>query len=216
MRNPIEPRNFICDSHTCVVSSRNPENSKCLFVSLTMRWLIDSEIPSYSVHSCPSKGVSKSTRNDMRYGVVCCLDKSEVEMCLHSPVSRKRNQKIPMVALFVLFLLKLSPNTTCFNSSTPIQTACPHSSRSCSALLMGFLRFVSTVRICENLLLLLFRHLHEIHPMDRCHHQWVLLLYSVHSQKLPSPIPSGTKVRWEPVDCSSCVRVHLCPFSAFQ
>ena len=33
------------------------------------------------------------------------LDESELGTCLHFPVSRYRNQRIPMVALFVLFLL---------------------------------------------------------------------------------------------------------------
>ena len=45
---------------------------------------------------------------------------------------------------------------------------------------MEFFRFVSTVGIVRLLLLLhiLFRHLHEIHPLVRCHHQWALHLDS--------------------------------------
>ena len=35
----------------------------------------------------------------------CVLDKPELEMCLYFPVSEKHDQKLPMMALFVLFLL---------------------------------------------------------------------------------------------------------------
>ena len=44
-------------------------------------------------------------------------------LCLHSPVSRKRNQKLPMMALFVLFLLspklklKMFPCTMIFDTN---------------------------------------------------------------------------------------------------
>ena len=43
-------------------------------------------------------------------GSVRGLDKSELELeiCLRSPVSRNRNQKLPMMALFVPFLLLLT------------------------------------------------------------------------------------------------------------
>ena len=54
---------------------------------------------------------------------VSCLDKSELEVRLHPPVSRNRNQKLPLGVVLSLssFSLRLSPNTTSFGtSSTPI------------------------------------------------------------------------------------------------
>ena len=50
------------------------------------------------------------------------LDKSEMVMCLRSPVSRNRNQKLPCSFSFFFlqrFNLKMSPNTTFDTSSTP-------------------------------------------------------------------------------------------------
>ena len=79
------------------------------------------------------------------------------------------------------FKLKMFLNTTTFDTNTtpiPVDNMSTFS-RSCSAPLMGFFRFVSTVGfpILRFLLLhILFRHLHEILPLVPCHHQWVLHL----------------------------------------
>ena len=107
----------------------------------------------------------RHSRFDHRHG----LDKSEFVVCLHSPVSRNRNQKPPFGVARSLpsssngSTGRCFPNTTTFDRNrtpTPVKQHIP--------AIFGFLFFfISCFDTCT-----------RFSPLVRCHQQWILHLYS--------------------------------------
>ena len=201
MRNPMEQRNFICDLPSGAAFFRNSIKTSVL----SLPW-VDSSIPgllSYLVHSRISKWSfenpsPKRNRKEMEWGEVRNLSVDNTELLIDCPsfrrikienmfafTFRESGRKIPTVALLLLQRLDSTKflNTT---TRTPIpekEKASPQSSRSNSPPLMGFFKIASTVRISgsedsSSSSRLLFRHLHEIHPLVRCRHEWLTHLHS--------------------------------------
>ena len=111
----------------------------CLFASLTVRWLIASWNTFILDPFSSFKRILQSSRNGMKCGMESFRSQhvTFIRLCTSSSTNRnwervrifllrKRNQRIPMVALYVLFLLqrfnlKLFLNTTTFDTNcTPI------------------------------------------------------------------------------------------------
>ena len=183
--------------------TRNPEEFYIVFSFLSQppQHMSKSsllEILSYSYHFRLSKGFSN--RQEMKWSVMWDLsvhntslpfdhrhdlDKLGLEICLRSPVSRKRNQKPPL-GLFVLFLRPPTVQLEDVSQHHELRhkqhtNSCKQRVHNLHVLILLYSCYSGSFQTVEFLipriiLLFLFRHLHEIPPLARCHHQWVLHL----------------------------------------
>ena len=122
-RKPIVRWTVICDTHTCISFSGNTESSAFSFhlshshfhTRANHRFSKRFHTRIILAFQNDSAKIKIRDETDKKWDEVCCgtfpftthiccLDKSELEMCLHSLVSRNRNKKLTL-RLFFLFLL---------------------------------------------------------------------------------------------------------------